>query len=248
MIKQIFIVSVYLLFSLKASTQVGINTSSPQGVFHLHGTATDVIVDQNGNIGIGTPTPQAKIHIKTSGTSASPVTGLRIKDTNEGVGKVLTAMDNTGNAIWRQGKGSRITMLHVWKQTFPVGVKTSLGFYEYNGNTNIQVPDDGNYIVVIRWWGNQTGLGTGPYNHCVLYLDRYNLLSGTTTNIDTREEYFAGSNAVDWFSFTSMLFAPDCKKGDVLKLNLLPGLATWYSGRHAYPSFPFLPSVLIALV
>lgn len=246
--KHILIITIYLLLSFGANAQVGINTNSPQGVFHLHGTATDVIIDQNGNMGIGTSTPQAKVHIKTSGTAASPVTGLRIKDTNEGIGKVLTAKDNTGNVIWRQSKGSKVTLLHVWKQSFPIGVKTNIGFFEKSGSADIKVEDDGNYIVVIRWWGNQTGLGAGPRNHCVVYLDRYNAASATITNVDLREVYFAGSDAIPWFGFTSMLFAPNCKKGDVLGLKLLPGAATWYSGQHAYPALPFLPSVLIALV
>lgn len=228
--------------------QVGINTTSPLGVFHLHGVLTDVIVNEDGNMGVGTLSPQAKIHIKTGGTAASPVTGLRIKDTNEGVNKILTAIDNSGSATWKQVKGSKGELLHAQKQTFPKGVRTTIKFYEYSGKSYISIPEDGNYLVFIRWWGNQTGLSpTGPINHTVIYLDRYILATATTTNADIREMYFAGSNAVGWFGFTTLMFASECKKGDKLSISLLPNYCNWYSGQYSYPSFIFLPSFLIVM-
>lgn len=55
-----------------ANAQVGINTTNPQGVFHLDAkgdtngstnTNDDVIVTKEGNIGIGTIAPQAKVDI-----------------------------------------------------------------------------------------------------------------------------------------------------------------------------------------
>ena len=72
--------------------QVGINTQSPQGIFHVDSKGDtngatnvidDILVDTNGNMGIGTITPQAKLHIVTGGTSNSPKSGIILKDGNE---------------------------------------------------------------------------------------------------------------------------------------------------------------------
>lgn len=90
--------------------QVGINTQSPQGIFHVDSKGDtngatnvidDILVDANGNMGIGTITPQAKLHIVTGGTSSSPKSGIILKDGNEVNGRVLTT-DATGLATWKQ--------------------------------------------------------------------------------------------------------------------------------------------------
>lgn len=56
--------------------QVGINTEDPQGMLHVKGTVTDVVVEEGtGNVGIGTLDPQEKLHVvgdvNISGNSAS---------------------------------------------------------------------------------------------------------------------------------------------------------------------------------
>lgn len=88
--------------------QVGINTPNPQAVFHVDGMKdnpaagtpsaaqqlNDVAVDMNGNVGIGTTAPTAKLEINSTTGNA-----LKISDTNQGLGKVLTS-DSNGNARW----------------------------------------------------------------------------------------------------------------------------------------------------
>lgn len=96
------------LLSSFAFSQVGINTSNPQTTFHIDGMKdnpatgnpspvqqlNDVAVDLNGNVGIGTTTPTAKLEINSTTGNA-----LKISDTTQGLGKVLTS-DSNGNARW----------------------------------------------------------------------------------------------------------------------------------------------------
>ena len=102
----------FLIFTLLSinlcEAQVGINVKVPQGVFHIdprsdtngsNGTADDVIVLANGNVGIGTTNPEVKLHIKTEGTVSNPMSGFRLEDGNQGLGKVLTS-DASGLATW----------------------------------------------------------------------------------------------------------------------------------------------------
>lgn len=84
---------------------VGINTTSPQGPFHVDAkgntdgnsnTSDDVIVTKEGNLGIGTLTPTAKVHVKTDGT----INGLRLSDQSERKASMLMFQDNKGTVNW----------------------------------------------------------------------------------------------------------------------------------------------------
>jgi hypothetical protein len=92
-------------FSFAQAPAVGINTTKPQGPFHVDAkgdtqgganTSDDVIVDKSGNLGIGTLTPTAKVHIKTDGN----INGIRISDESEDKGSMLMFQDNTGVVNW----------------------------------------------------------------------------------------------------------------------------------------------------
>lgn len=85
--------------------QVGINTTNPQGWFHVDpdktaGTGDDVIVTNDGKLGISTLTPSALLEIKTAGTPANPISGFKLQDGNEGDGNVLVS-DANGLATWK---------------------------------------------------------------------------------------------------------------------------------------------------
>ncbi|QIK55191.1 hypothetical protein G7051_12905 [Dysgonomonas sp. HDW5B] len=97
----------FLIFSLLSmgicQSQVGINTKSPFGAFHIDpnsntgGTSSsptndsdDVIVDMKGNVGIGTANPTASLDLR--GT-------IRINDGTQGSGNIFTT-DGTGLGYW----------------------------------------------------------------------------------------------------------------------------------------------------
>ena len=85
----------------KIEAQIGVQTESPLGIFHVDpmrntnvagtsGTSDDVVVTSAGNVGIGTVVPTAKLDIR--GT-------FRLRDGNQASGKVLVS-DASGNAGW----------------------------------------------------------------------------------------------------------------------------------------------------
>lgn len=118
--------SLYILLLLyvpiNVYSQVGINTQTPLGVFHIDGKsdnaatpttlqlANDIIISTNGFIGIGTM-PTASVHIKS--TTAGK--GFRLEDGSEYQDKVLMS-DENGFATWKMlSAGSRFaafTMQH----------------------------------------------------------------------------------------------------------------------------------------
>lgn len=93
------------IFSLGVmQAQVGVNTNSPQGVFHIDGQgdtngntniSDDVVISTTGNIGVGTNAPATKLDIRASTKSG----GLRLQDGSQGADKVLFS-DANGNASW----------------------------------------------------------------------------------------------------------------------------------------------------
>ena len=95
-----------LVVALQSRAQnTGVNTKNPQGPFHVdakkNNSATgtpvagqetdDFMVDANGNVGMGILQPLNKLHL---------IGKIQIKDGGEKVGSVLTAVDNTGLAVW----------------------------------------------------------------------------------------------------------------------------------------------------
>lgn len=92
------------LFSIGLlQAQVGINTRTPQNIFHIDAQnntsgslnmSDDITVDKSGNMGVGTTTPQRKLEIISSTAGA-----IRIADTSQGTAKVLTSSSN-GSATW----------------------------------------------------------------------------------------------------------------------------------------------------
>ena len=103
------LIAINLLCALPAFAQVGVNTTNPQGIFHIDGAkdnattgvpsvaaqANDVIVTSTGNVGIGTTTPTRKLEIISSTTPA-----LRIKDGNQNLNYALMS-DANGNGTWK---------------------------------------------------------------------------------------------------------------------------------------------------
>lgn len=97
----LFLIGLFLIGLLQA--QVGINTRSPLGAFHVDPRANtsgtpllptndndDVIVSSSGKLGIGTANPSASLDLR--GT-------IRINDGTQGSGNIFTT-DGTGLGYW----------------------------------------------------------------------------------------------------------------------------------------------------
>lgn len=144
----------FLIFSLLSigicQSQVGINTISPQGIFHVDpksntngtiGTSDDVVVNSAGNLGLGTINPQAKIHIE-SGSASAPEVGFVLEDGSQAITRVLTS-DANGYASWAD---SRITGFAIG--TFGAGVAISLDIaYAGTVGGSVVVARPGNTFV-----------------------------------------------------------------------------------------------------
>jgi hypothetical protein len=78
---------------------VGINTSLPEGAFHVRtANGKDIIVAHGtGHLGIHTTTPQAKVDVADG--------NVQIRDGQEAEGRILTS-DADGNARWANPIGS----------------------------------------------------------------------------------------------------------------------------------------------
>ena len=112
-----------LLLSGFSYSQVGINTTNPQGIFNIDGgkdnpttgsahtdaqQLNDFTVTAAGNVGIGKIAPSTKLHITTGGTAATPnATGFRLEDGNQNTNFVLTS-DTNGVGTWKPVAATRI--------------------------------------------------------------------------------------------------------------------------------------------
>lgn len=111
MMKFIFILLGLLAVTLSYS-QIGINTDAPQRLFHIdalgntvvgNNTTDDVVVTGAGDLGVGLISPNEKLHIKSLTGGA-----IRIDDTTQTEGLVLTSGNTQGVAIWKSPVGSLI--------------------------------------------------------------------------------------------------------------------------------------------
>ena len=115
-----------LFISTAAFSQVGINTSTPEGVFHIDSkknnnniaststtVADDVVVSntsgKEGNVGLGTKDPSVKLEIQTGGTSSSVIPGFKLVDGTQNTNYILTS-DANGVARWEKGPTLKVTI------------------------------------------------------------------------------------------------------------------------------------------
>ena len=155
------IISIGLLLSGFSYSQVGINTANPRGIFNIDGgkdnpttgsahtkaqQLNDFAVTAAGNVGIGTITPTQKLEIQTGGTVASPVTGFKLVDGNQGVGKVLIS-DANGVGTWK--KHSLFTEPAVYG-TFTWAPNTALGNTNWNSVASLSLQPNISYMIYMK--------------------------------------------------------------------------------------------------
>lgn len=226
--KQFIIIKIFIVlicFGLHA--QVGININQPGGVFHIDPqsntptvTTDDVIVNANGYMGLGTVSPTAKLHLSVPSGS----TALRIVDGNEKVDRVLLS-DAAGNASWGAMPGSGGEVIYLTTATtYAQGVITKL---KLSSNTQYKVASDGNYLIFIRWWAKASALNNRTTNG-------FFFLYKNGTEVDSQEYYEPINTANTYFSFSTVLLASGCKKGDYIEIGVRPQTATWTTATSAH--------------
>ena len=116
------VVAMFVAVTQNQAQTTGVNTKNPKGSLHVDagknndpsGSPTtaqetdDFIVTFDGKVGIGTITPTHKLDIRGK---------IQIRDGGEKVGAVLTAVDNTGLAVWNLPS----TVKSMVNGTFPTG-------------------------------------------------------------------------------------------------------------------------------
>lgn len=154
-------VFLYLLPLSISFAQVGINTITPAGIFHLDGkqdnTGTDpkrytndFVIDNKGNVGIGTTTPQARLDLQADTTYGA----IRMVDGTQRPGRVFMA-DASGNAFWgmTKGGGGIMAMLET-PATYGGITNTPITFHEESGlaaTTSVSIKLPGTYAFMLRW-------------------------------------------------------------------------------------------------
>ena len=145
--KKNIIISIGLLLSGFSYSQVGINTTNPQGIFNIDGgkdnpttgsahtnaqQLNDFTVTAAGNVGIGKIAPSTKLHITTGGTATTPnPSGFRLEDGNQNTNLVLTS-DTNGVGTWKPVAATRI--VGTLGAGIDVPFKTTGGVYRRTGS------------------------------------------------------------------------------------------------------------------
>lgn len=197
--KHILIFSILLISTITFS-QVGINTTNPQGTFNIDGgndnsvspTATeqlnDVIVLPNGNTGLGTTAPTTKLEIKTTTTSTA-VTGFKLTDGNEAEGRLMKG-DANGVGTWQPINMTRKVQLG----KFPTSAALS-----YSSTTAGTTPIYSNAYIVLEpgKWIVHAGLTIYVDYTSAVYGDSFSLhtyLSSDKSSLQNNNFNFIGSD------------------------------------------------------
>ena len=156
---------------------VGINTSNPQGIFHVDGakdnpttgvpTATqqsnDFVVSNTGSIGIGISSPSTKLHVNSSTPGA-----VRIVDGTQALGRIFVS-DANGVGRWQAPvSGSWQGVWYNFTASTSSGFIGGQTFVRGTGGSvtvgSITVPTTGVYKLSAGIYGTWSS-GTGKLNY-----------------------------------------------------------------------------------
>ena len=183
--KKNIIISIGLLLSGFSYSQVGINTSNPQGIFNIDGgkdnpttgsahtnaeQLNDFTVTAAGNVGIGKIAPSTKLHITTGGTAATPnATGFRLEDGNQNTNFVLTS-DTNGVGTWKPvaetrivgiiGAGINVPLVTTGQVYRKTGSYIDLPSGKWEVRVTMLMPVDGGTMTVNDWVWLKTTFST----------------------------------------------------------------------------------------
>ena len=182
--KNLYII-IAILISGVAFSQVGVNTSNPQGIFNIDGgkdnpttgsahtnaqQLNDFTVTAAGNVGIGKIAPSTKLHITTGGTATTPnPSGFRLEDGNQNTNFVLTS-DTNGVGTWKPVAATRIlgtigagvdvpfiTAGEVYRKT---GSYIDLPSGKWEVRVTMLLPVDGGTMTISDWVWLKTTFST----------------------------------------------------------------------------------------
>lgn len=246
--QRIYLIFVFILLQLVSYAQIGINTETPLGIFHVDGQrnttiagtniSDDVIVSTAGRLGIGMiPGNTGKVQIQTTASSVSP---MKLVDGNQGVGKVLVATDNNGNMGW-------VAPPVGWANVFYLtGVrnfidKSATSFFE------TIVPYTGEYLVILRWWGT-SDIASQEGRIISAYFNLNEKNGASTSGKDAIEYYLPFWVTGRPFSFTVFLRG-NFVAGRTIQLTITPATPmgiryNWKIGASG-TNKSFNPSVLV---
>jgi hypothetical protein len=206
---------------LTATAQVGVNTTQPEGAFHVKAGSNndkDVVVkDGTGNVGIHTTTPQAKLEVVGSKPGI-----VQIIDGLQAEGNILTS-DADGNARWATPLGSAgklEAVLELGAQDIAAGNSVDVP------TSHFSVKADGYHVYEIRWYATYASApGRQVYTATHLQLILRSAATGVETVADEFEMYHditttAGDAVTFWMSLSTQ-----AKAGDELSLIVRPSAA-----------------------
>lgn len=222
--KILLLMGIFSLGILRA--QVGINTQSPIGIFHIDpkgdtnisgsvGAGDDVIIDKLGNIGAGAlPRSDVKVNLTDGGTSANVKSVFQLQDGNEGIGKVLIS-DASGNATWKEYIDFGLTI-----GKFGAGVYFCVDAGVTNATYGI-VPRSNNNGV--KTTGEIT-LGKG------LWWVRCSMYIAAAASVDASKQVWVRTTLADDSSFSTSVTMSNQMTKDLLSNHSLASSLIWCSG------------------
>ena len=234
--KKNIIISIGLLLSGFYYSQVGINTTNPQGIFNIDGgkdnpttgsthsnaeQLNDFTVTAAGNVGIGKIAPSTKLHITTGGTATTPnATGFRLEDGNQKTNFVLTS-DTDGVGTWKPVAVTRIVGTR--GAGIDVPFKTTGEVYRNTGSY-IDLPPgkwEVRVTMLMAVGGVQSdgvpGGGTMTVNDWVWLKTTFSTVDATTIVGSQISSDIQGASLV-----SNLIFGPKSLSGDP-KFNMLNG-------------------------
>lgn len=242
----LLIFSMLLSFGLSRA-QIGINTKTPQGVFHIDGKGDtsgssnitdDILIDNSGNMGLGTLSPTAKIHSVGTSTLAP----MRITDGNQAQNYIIVS-DDSGNASWMEKPSPGGVIYSI------IGSQITYAAGTYSLVKAMPISVSGNYLISIRWWGYATAVVTNNYTCAVFYAtssaNATNSWSSDQANMKDQVEYCANTFANAYTCFSTTLFAK-ATKGQYLKLYIRVSVGgNWVIGGVSTAQKLWNPSIVV---
>lgn len=213
-----------LIFSCQGYCQVGINTRTPKGLFHIDAGANtdlsgiytdDIIINSTGCVSIGANTiPSSRIDI-----TAPSLKGLILQDGTQ-KNKSILHSDAQGGASWKPYETSSKKFISNASPGYKFQSKSIAGV----SPTIIPFPKmeidlDGNYIIILRFFGWR-GLSPGTTTYKKYDAGYFEFrVNGT---LKDQPEHYLTINDRDYFSFDIPFFFNSAKKGDIITLKLWP--------------------------